>query len=177
MCFYGIFVVFFGKIPDLSSWRSCVTSETVCWNRFLPNLALKGVKIHFIPGNHDFWIKGFLKDTFFDKVHPNGIEIEISGKHFLINHGDGILSRDRGYRLLRNILRNRIFISIYSWIHPDLGYTIAKMFSRNGDYNHHTYEYKHKVLEELKNYSNKAINNGIDYVIMGHYHQLKDLTL
>ena len=51
------------------------------------------------------------------------------------------------------------------------------MFSRNGDYNHHTYEYKHKVLEELKNYSNKAINNGIDYVIMGHYHQLKDITL
>ena len=138
---------------------------------------LKGVKIHFIPGNHDFWIKGFLKDTFFDKVHPNGIEIEISGKHFLINHGDGILSWDRGYRLLRNILRNRIFISIYSWIHPDLGYTIAKMFSRNGDYNHHTYEYKQKVLEELKNYSNKAINNGIDYVIMGHYHQLKDITL
>ncbi|MBF88101.1 MAG: UDP-2,3-diacylglucosamine hydrolase [Candidatus Marinimicrobia bacterium] len=145
--------------------------------KILNEAKLKGLIIHFVPGNHDFWIKEFLKENLFHQVHPQGIKINISGKNFLISHGDGILSWDRGYRFLRNFLRNRVFVYLYNWIHPDLGYAIAKKFSRNGNYNHHTTEYKEKVLHELKNYSENEFNNGIDYIIMGHYHQLKEINL
>ena len=71
---------------------------------------LNGVSLHFVPGNHDYWGREFLNETLFDKVYPNGITTEVAGKQFHISHGDGLLSWDRGYRTLRSLLRNRIFI-------------------------------------------------------------------
>ena len=91
---------------------------------------LNGVDLHFVPGNHDFWMREFLDKTLFKEVHSDGVTTEIAGKRFLISHGDGLLSWDRGYRILRSVLRNRLFIFLYRWLHPDLGYAIAKHFSR-----------------------------------------------
>ena len=143
----------------------------------LNNAKLNGVNLHFIPGNHDFWGREFLEETLFNKVYPKGVTLDIEGKRFLINHGDGLLSWDRGYRALRGLLRNRVFIFFYRWLHPDIAYAIAKNFSRNGDYDHYTPEQKEQIVEELTQYSEEQCNNGIDYVIMGHYHQHKDIRL
>ncbi len=98
-------------------------------------------------------------------------------KHVIPKAYFGLLSWDRGYRILRSILRNRIFVFLYRWLHPDLGYAIAKHFSRNGDYDHHTPEYKEEIVADLTEYCEEQCKNGIDYVIMGHYHQHKEIQL
>ena len=138
---------------------------------------LNGVDLHFVPGNHDYWIRDFLDKTLFKEVHFDGVSTEISGKRFLISHGDGIVSWDRGYRILRSVLRNRLFVFLYRWLHPDIGYAIAKHFSRNGNYDHHTPEYKESVVSNLTEYCEDQCKNGIDYIIMGHYHQHKEIQL
>ncbi len=143
----------------------------------LNEVKLNGVDLHFVPGNHDFWVREFLDKTLFNQIHPDGFITEISGKRFLISHGDGLLSWDRGYRILRNVLRSRLFVFLYRWIHPDLGYAIAKHFSRNGNYNHHTLEYNQAVVADLTEYCEEQCNNGIDYIIMGHYHQHREIQL
>jgi len=104
----------------------------------LNDAKLNGVDLHFIPGNHDCWGREFLDETLFNKVYPEGVTLDIKGKRFLISHGDGLLSWDRGYRVLRSVLRNRVFVFLYRWLHPDIGYAIAKNFSRNDDYDHYS---------------------------------------
>ena len=115
----------------------------------LNDAKLNGVNLHFIPGNHDFWGREFLDETLFNKVYPEGVTLDIKGKRFLITHGDGLLSWDRGYRVLRSVMRNRVFVFLYRWLHPDIGYAIAKNFSRNDDYDRYSAEQKEKIVKEL----------------------------
>ena len=143
----------------------------------LNDAKLNGVDLHFIPGNHDCWGREFLDETLFNKVYPEGATLDIKGKRFLICHGDGLLSWDRGYRVLRSVLRNRVFVFLFRWLHPDIGYAIAKNFSRNDDYDHYSTEQKEKIVKELIQYSEEQCKNDIDYVIIGHYHQHKDIRL
>ena len=138
---------------------------------------LNGVDIYFIPGNHDFWTGEFAEDILFTKVYPKGHIFEVNGKKLLIIHGDGLLSRDKGYRVLRGLFRNRLFVALYRILHPDLGYTFARWISKAGNHTPHSDEYNQAVVTELKEVARNHNNQGIDYIVMGHYHQAKKVSL
>jgi UDP-2,3-diacylglucosamine hydrolase len=42
-----------------------------------------GVKVHYMLGNHDYWVMDFINDTLFDKVYSDDLKIEINEKNFL----------------------------------------------------------------------------------------------
>ncbi|HDY75206.1 MAG TPA: UDP-2,3-diacylglucosamine diphosphatase [Candidatus Marinimicrobia bacterium] len=137
----------------------------------LYSLKQAGIEVHFITGNHDHWILDFMEDTLTHRVYTDDTTLEISGKKFYLTHGDGILSWDRGYRLLKSILRNKLFIWLYRWVHPTIGYGIAHAISKRGYHYKHSTEYNKKVLSELKVFAETISADGFDYVITGHYHQ------
>ncbi|MFQ6615685.1 MAG: UDP-2,3-diacylglucosamine diphosphatase [Fidelibacterota bacterium] len=138
---------------------------------------LKGVDIFFVPGNHDFWFLDFMQKNIFSDISSDGYSIEVSGKKFEILHGDGLLSWDRSYRLLRGLLHSRIFVSLYRWLHPDIGYVIGRAISRSGRHHVHTQEYNDAVIGELKEFAGTYFQDGTDFVIMGHYHQVRKVDL
>ena len=84
----------------------------------------KGVKVHYIVGNHDYWVQDFITEVLFDKTYLSDTSFNSSGKKFYVTHGDGYLSWDRGYRFLRKIIRSRLFIWLYRWIHPTIGLSL-----------------------------------------------------
>ncbi|MFQ6678254.1 MAG: UDP-2,3-diacylglucosamine diphosphatase [Fidelibacterota bacterium] len=137
----------------------------------LYSLKQSGVEVHFITGNHDHWTLDFIEETLAYRVYKDDTTIELNGKKFYLTHGDGILSWDTGYRILKTVLRNKLFIWLYRWIHPTIGYGIAHAISARGHHYHHTQEYNNKVLSELKIFAETISADGFDYVIMGHYHQ------
>jgi len=136
-----------------------------------------GVKVHFVLGNHDYWVQDFITETLFDKTYFSDTEFIINGKNFFITHGDGYLSWDTGYRILRRFIRSRIFIWTYRWIHPRIGYAFARWISKKGENYHHSEEYNKKISDEMSIHANKQFSKGSDYFISGHYHQAIDLTL
>ena len=134
-------------------------------------LKSKGVALHFMAGNHDYWFQDFISDKLFDKTYTDNTIIEVNGKKFYLTHGDGILSWDRGYRLLKMVIRNPVFIWLYRWVHPTIGYSIANWISKKGQHYEHSDKYNERILSELEAFSKPHITNGVDYVITGHYHQ------
>lgn len=134
-----------------------------------------GLDIYYIPGNHDFWVKDFASETLFTQIYPDGFTLECQGKKFFITHGDGLLSRDRGYRIFKKIITSRFFIFLFHWVHPDLGYKFAHWFSRRSRHYEHPEEYNIAVISELTEYANNHFQDGIDYFITGHYHQTKEV--
>ena len=38
----------------------------------------RGVKVHFVLGNHDYWVQDFITDTLFDKTYFNDTEFIIN---------------------------------------------------------------------------------------------------
>ena len=87
-------------------------------------------------------------------------------------HGDGLLKRDRGYRLLKKVFRSRIVINLFkilpaSWIYK-IGEKVSNITRR---YNQPIINMKD--VDEMINYMNKKNSEGYDIAMMGHIHYPK----
>lgn len=135
----------------------------------LEDLLHNNIEIHYLAGNHDYWQMSFFRDELGVIFHKDSYETVIDSKKFLIHHGDGFEKNDRGYRIFKKILRNPLNISLYSWIHPDIGIRLARFFSkRSRKFNSVKLQSKN---EGIIKFATEKIGSGFDYIIMGHYHQ------
>ncbi len=135
----------------------------------LDELSHKGILIHFLVGNHDNWIRDYFRDEIGMKTYLQPFMVSIQGHSFYLHHGDGLAKNDLGYRILKKILRNRFATWLYSWLHPDLGLRFARRSSKAS----RTYSAgKHYGEEDgMLKYARRKIEEGCDYVIMGHRHE------
>ena len=135
----------------------------------------QGSAVHYLVGNHDCWMGDFFTDELNVRVYTQPYETGIEGKRIFLHHGDGLALNDLGYRLIKPVLRNRISIWLYRWLHPDIGVRLARGSSRTSrDYT----STKHYGEEDgMMRYATQKIHEGIDIVIMGHRHQARYLPL
>lgn len=128
-----------------------------------------GISVNFITGNHDFYTGTYLQKEIgiacFDEFH----EFRVDSKRFFVAHGDGYAQKDRGYRFLKKIIRNRFSIFLYKTVVPaDLGMQIAKWFS-------HSSRRLVKIekagwAEEYYRFARVKFKEGFDVVVLGHIH-------
>ena len=121
-----------------------------------------GVRVHYVLGNHDYWVMDFINDTLFDKVYDDDVKLKVGEKTFYITHGDGFLSWDKSYRALKKFIRSRLFIWFYRSLHPRIGYSFANWVSKKGEHYVHTKEYNKKILDEMKVQSKPCFDDGCD---------------
>ena len=129
-----------------------------------------GIALYFLAGNHDYWVGDHITNGIMDEVYLDDKKIEINGKKFFLTHGDGLLSWDHGYRLLKKVIRSKTFIWLFHWLHPTIGYRIAGMISRSGKKDTHGEDFNEDVRVELQKVAKEHFDNGYDFMISGHYH-------
>lgn len=127
------------------------------------------IKITYLAGNHDFWRGTYFHDEFGIEILDKNIEREINGKKFFISHGDGLAYNDTGYRIMKKILRNKISQKLYSLIHPDIGIWLAKRTSSTSRV--YTGQKDYSFRDGLKDFAMKKLEEGFDFVVMGHRHK------
>lgn len=101
--------------------------------RFLGKLAQlsdAGVKIVVFSGNHDVWYHDYFQEELNIKVIHEPVTCDIGGKSFYIAHGDGLAKKWSKTKLLKPIFRNKLCIALYKWLHPDIGISLARLWSR-----------------------------------------------
>lgn len=135
----------------------------------LQDLTENGVKVHYFIGNHDFMHRNFFADEIGAIMHEEPIDITLNGKRFYIGHGDGLIKNDIGYNILKKILRNKTIQAAYSWLHPDIGISIASRTSKTS----REYTTKKDYGEEdgLFDAAKLKIDEGFDFVLFGHLHR------
>lgn len=134
----------------------------------LTQLCSHGKEIHYMAGNHDFWLGSFMKKEVGLILHPDDLLINHNNKKIYIKHGDGLLKKDYGYRFLKRVLRNPVNIFLYRLLHPDFGIPLALFFSH----------WSREASKDRSNYSDSdyrdfafdKIAAGNDYVVLGHTH-------
>ncbi|HPN39482.1 MAG TPA: UDP-2,3-diacylglucosamine diphosphatase [Melioribacteraceae bacterium] len=127
-----------------------------------------GVEIVYLIGNHDFFHNNFFESYLNVKVVKAEYELNYENKRFFLGHGDGLVKKDTGYKILKKILRNRLFQFLFYLIHPDLGISVAKNTSKTSrEYT----EYKdYGETDGLFETAKIKIDMGYDFVLFGHSH-------
>ncbi len=134
----------------------------------LEDLRRNGTDIHYLAGNHDFWMRDFFSEYLGITIHRDPFPTVIDGKKVLLHHGDGLALNDRGYAILKPILRNPVSIWLYTWLHPDLGIPLARGSSKSS--RNYTSTKKYGEEDGMRQYAAARIGEGFDFVVMGHRH-------
>ena len=150
-------------------WRHSVPAAAFPILTELHNLKQNGIKITYLAGNHDGHLGKFLNDEVGLAVTRKYIDAEVDEKRFHIIHGDGIALHDRGYRVLRSLVRWKPTETIYRMIHPDFGIWFANKISK---YSRLKLDNPKKADSvSYRHYAEGKFNKGFDYVVMGHIHE------
>jgi UDP-2,3-diacylglucosamine hydrolase len=96
----------------------------------IAELTDSGIVVHFFTGNHDLWMKNYFSEELHVQVHHAPVLREFFGKQFFIGHGDGLGPGDAWYKVLRFFFTNSIFQWLFSRLHPNLAFYIARKSSK-----------------------------------------------
>ncbi len=149
-------------------YRHVVPRKHVRTLAALAELLDNHVPITYLMGNHDFGHHTYFKEELGIEVERGDLDVMIADKRFYISHGDGKAANDKGYLLLRAVLRNRMAQRMYRWLHPDLGIGLASRTSHGSRAYTDARDYG---LDGLKHFAEARIAEGYDVVVMGHRHR------
>jgi len=137
----------------------------------LHDLRASGAKIDYLMGNHDFGHKSFFTEELNINVYNDDIQPVICGKKFYISHGDGKIKNDYAYNFIKKIFRHKLSLWLYLKLHPDFGIGLASHSSQES--RKYSDKKRFGTEDSLELFAQEKIDEGFDYVIMGHRHLLK----
>jgi UDP-2,3-diacylglucosamine hydrolase len=145
------------------------------FTRFLGTVASitdSGIPVHFFTGNHDMWVGNYLPEECGMTIHTTPLTTSFNGKKFHLAHGEGLGTKDFGYKILLSIFRNKPLRVLYSSLHPLFGIGIGLRWSLNSRLGKGiTKEFLGEDKEDLIRYAKSVLKNeDIDYFIFGHRH-------
>jgi len=138
-----------------------------------------GIPIHFFTGNHDMWTGDYLSGECGMIIHTSPFTTEFNGKRFHLAHGEGLGTRNTGYKILLSIFRNKPLQLMYSALHPSIGVGIGHRWSLNSRLGKGvTKAFLGEDNEDLIRYARSVTENDrINYFIFGHRHLAMTYTL
>jgi UDP-2,3-diacylglucosamine hydrolase len=127
-----------------------------------------GIRIHYVEGNRDFFLKGSFVEEAVTDVAMEYI-VPAGTNRYLIVHGDMINDRDWPYRFWRTASKNPI-----SKLGVDLlPKKIARNFVDSVEARLARSNFKHKSrlpVEMMEEYGRKRAKEGLTHVVFGHFH-------
>lgn len=145
----------------------------------LAELADDGVEILWMTGNHDVWLRDYLRDEIGITVVTGWHFVTLDGHRFLLSHGDDIGQQPLGYRVMKWCFLNPVCQALYSSLHPNITHWVATHWSSHNrtsrrdkakakaEHNH-TQRLLHEQESALEQIA--AQHPDLEYVVMGHLH-------
>jgi UDP-2,3-diacylglucosamine hydrolase len=135
----------------------------------LGSLARNGTPITYLGGNHDFWIGDYLRRELGVAFTDQPLSLTLQGRRIFLAHGDGLGPGDRGYKVLKQVLRNPAARFLFRWIHPDIGIPIASATSHTS--RNHAPRPKRSEEELSALLAEPRFREGFDAVLLAHFHR------
>jgi UDP-2,3-diacylglucosamine hydrolase len=132
-------------------------------------LRAAGVEIHYLNGNHDFWLGPFLSRELDLRTHHGGLAATHQDRRIWLHHGDGLVGGDFGYRALKRVIRHPVSIGLYRLLHPDIGFPLAHWCAR---VSRRSRQARPPAPERLwREIAAPRFAEGFDAVVVGHFHR------
>ncbi len=149
-------------------WKTVIPRQSFRALAALADIRDSGIPVIWVAGNHDCWGGDVLREDIGVEYHLNGWSGSIAGWQTQIEHGDGLRAReDKGYRMIKPIMRNRFAIRAFQALHPDWATRIA-LGSSGASRDHRARDEGRGIREiAMKTLDSKP---GIDLLVYGHSH-------
>jgi UDP-2,3-diacylglucosamine hydrolase len=129
-----------------------------------------GCEVHYLAGNHDFMFGSFLEKVIGMHLHSGHVSTTLQGKRIHLFHGDGLIKRDVGYRILKKILRNKFNQALFKLLHPSIGVPFGSMCS--GSSRKMTSRFvTEDILAEYRSHARRYLQDDSDIVVFAHTHR------
>jgi UDP-2,3-diacylglucosamine hydrolase len=163
-------LILLGDIFDFYfEYRSVVCKRFVDLFKALLDCRDRGVSVHFIGGNHDYWVGNFMSDELGITIHQGEMLASSQGRRIVCAHGDLIMPRDIGYKILKTIIRNRFVIAVSRCVHPDIMDAIARGVAA-GSRTISKAPQRERAGQMADLAHRKFFERGNDIFVMGHVH-------
>ena len=144
----------------------------------LAELTERGIRIIFLTGNHDMWVRDYLTEECGVEVHTGPVEVTLCGRRMLLAHGDNMnIKGQPALRLMNTVFRSRMVRFLFSWgVHPDWAMKFGRWWSNSSRKRHDRQPSDSKCAEILTGYAHSysASHAGVDTFIFGHMHLMHD---
>lgn len=150
-------------------WKHAVPGAAFPVLAALHSMVKQGKRIIYLAGNHDGHLGGFLEKRVGLEISRKPISAVIDSKRFYIIHGDGIHPADRGYRILRALVRWKPTEKIFRLVHPDFGIWFAYRLSINSREKWRCQAASN--IAEFRKFGESELKKGFDHVVIGHLHE------
>jgi UDP-2,3-diacylglucosamine hydrolase len=129
----------------------------------------RGIPVHFLGGNHDYWVGDVFARELGVVIHDKDIMLEAQGRRILLAHGDLVMPGDYGYKMLKEIIRNKLVIGLARAIHPDVLDAIAGGVS-HGSRTYLSVPQEKRARTVMAHAWDHFFTRGNDAFVMGHVH-------
>ncbi len=125
------------------------------------------------------WMFSYFEEELDITIYREPLRRTISGKKFLIGHGDGLGPGDYGYKFIKRVFASPISQWLFARLHPNFAFWLAKFWSgRSRNKAGRKDAFQDKQSEWLATYANDLIKTeDIDYFVFGHRHLPIDCRL
>lgn len=130
-----------------------------------------GVKVYFLPGNHDIWCYRYFESLGMKVVRDRYLVTSIGGKTFCLSHGDGLGRGMTIYKIMYHIFHSRFFQTLLGAVPPRITFAVGHSWSKRSRLAKNTkYEFRGEA-EPLYGWAEKlSRTTRVDVFIFGHYH-------
>jgi UDP-2,3-diacylglucosamine hydrolase len=141
----------------------------------LHDLRAGGLRIDYIEGNRDFFLKDSVYAAAFDGVVLE-TSFTVGGVRYLAVHGDGLNDRDWKYRFWRWLSKSRPVRFLVFRIPERLAHRLVHGTEQRLSQTN----FKHRAAlpeEAIRRYAERRLAEGYDVLLLGHFHEPRTWTV
>lgn len=147
----------------------------------IASLTDRGVRVVFMAGNHDQWLRNYLAEECGMEIYTSPHIFDIEGKRVYIAHGDNLnVKRDPMLQLMNNCFRSKwLRVLFSSLVHPDLALKFGQWWSRSSRQKHILTKFKGRNFAQdmlVEHAEGIHARENTDIHIFGHIHVAVDTT-
>jgi len=136
----------------------------------LQSLVQSGCRLVYFEGNHDFHLGAVFRQRLGAEVHTGPAVITLQGRRLFLCHGDQINRRDRGYRLLRLLLHNRLAAVLVNYVTPHIALRVRARLQRASRAGYQAKLQRWNYREIIRTFARSVREEGCDGLVTGHFH-------
>lgn len=135
----------------------------------LRELRRGGLRLYYVEGNRDFYLKKHHEGHTFDAVEEVEMRATAGGKKIYLSHGDTVNRADIPYRFWKAISKNRFSFGAVSLLPSSIVLPLADWIERKLKRSNHRFRGSFPE-RDCREFALRQFSVGMDMVVLGHFH-------